>query len=126
MIVSRAKAVEAASVLGVELDTLTAESLKKAYRDAAKKCHPDHHGTALIQDWSRVSWANEVLGHWLKTHPSQDLVEAPQIVVENACRACGGTGRVPVARSSFGRPLTMMCVLCEGTGEIIRREEASE
>lgn len=127
MIVSRVKAVEAAAVLGVNLDTLTEDELKKAYRGKTKECHPDLHGTRELHLWSQVSWAYEALKHWLKTHPVQDIAELPVIRGDGVpCRACEGSGRIPIARSSFGKPLTMQCVLCEGTGEIIRKEDDSD
>lgn len=112
MIVSSAKAYEAAEVLGVELKTLTPDALRTAYRAKTKECHPDHHGTTKLQMWARVSWAKECLTHWLKHNPTPQKSEVPI----GDCRACGGTGRVKVGGGGFGAPLTMWCVMCEGTG----------
>lgn len=120
MIISPAKAAEAASVLGLDLKTLSAKELKKAYRRKAKECHPDYHGNTYIETWSRVSWANECLAHWLVHHVPQ-TVEEP--VGEGSCRACKGTGRVIVAKRGFGAPLTMSCVICKGLGTVIQDED---
>lgn len=110
MLISAAKAHDAAVALGVELDGLTPSILKRAYRDKAKECHPDHHGTKRLSQWALISWSKEALTHWLKQNPSP----APSLEA-GACRACGGTGKVQVGRS-FRSPLSMMCVLCRGTG----------
>lgn len=112
MIVSSAKAHEAAEVLGVTLDDLNDNTLKSAYRAKTKECHPDHHGMTKIQMWARVSWAKECLTHWLHSNPPREQGEVPV----GDCRACGGTGRVKISSSGFGAPLTMWCVMCEGTG----------
>jgi DnaJ-class molecular chaperone len=122
MIVSAAKASDAADVLGVELVSLTSNALSKAYRAKTKECHPDHHGNDKLQQWSRVSWAKECLEHWLKHHPAEEHSnDEPQGVGD--CRACKGTGRVVVPQvKRFGAPLTMVCVICRGFGSIIPEE----
>ncbi len=114
MIISAAKAAEAASVLEVELNSLTSSALTSAYRNKTKECHPDHHGNAKLDQWARVSWARECLKKWLAMQPA-----AENPFVENGCRACNGSGRVAVTRTSgFAAPLSMVCVLCKGTGEL--------
>lgn len=120
MIISPAKAAEAAGVLGVKLDELTHDSLKSAYKGKAKECHPDHHGNAKLEMWSKVSWANDCLKHWLQTH--RDIPHHEPEVALGDCRACGGTGRVNVVKRGFGAPLTMGCVMCRGLGSITPEE----
>lgn len=118
MIVSIAKASEAAEVLGVELKTLTPDILSKAYRKKTKDCHPDHHGSKQLQMWARVSWAKECLSRWLERNPPQS---EPELTAKGDCRACGGTGRVKVGYG-FAAELTMWCVICEGKGSVEAKE----
>lgn len=120
MIISAAKASEAAEVLGVELQGLTPTALTRAYRLKAKECHPDHHPKEL-QKWARVSWAKECLTHWIKHHPPTE--EETECVTKGDCRACGGTGRVVASKRGFGAPLTMQCVYCRGTGSVEPEED---
>jgi DnaJ-class molecular chaperone len=122
MIISKIKAAEAASILGIELDGLGEADINRAYRIQAKDCHPDHHGSEKLEQWSRVSWAKEVLSIWAKKHPPEH--EQPEPVHKGDCRGCGGTGRVPVVRrrGSFGQPLTMACVICKGLGTVVIEE----
>lgn len=123
MIISVAKANEAADALGVGLDTLTPDVLSKAYRSKAKECHPDHHGNSKLATWAKVDWAKGCLTLWLEQHPVQDLVNGEEVLVPGDCRACGGTGRVKIVGRRFGAPLTMACVLCKGLGTIIQDED---
>lgn len=124
MIISAVKAGEAAGVLGVELDGLTPDAIGQAYRKKTKECHPDHHGTTKLKQWSEVSWAKECLTHWIKQNPP---VQSSEIIGEGDCRACGGTGRVKVGTGSrFGKPLTMQCVICQGEGSVTPKENDSE
>lgn len=120
MIISVSKATEAAEVLDVKLENLTSKDVKRAYRDKAKECHPDHHGQKQLALWARVSWAKECLIFWLAQNPPR---EQDVTLAEDACRACGGVGRVKVAGRRFGAPLTMACVLCKGMGTIIPEED---
>lgn len=114
MIISAAKAAEAAKELGVELDTLSPDSLSKAYRTKARESHPDS-GQYDPEKWARVSWSKEVLVRWLERQPAE---ERQAVVAKGDCRACGGTGRVPVKRAGFGKPMTLQCVMCNGSGSI--------
>lgn len=121
MIVSVAKASEAAEVLGVKLDGLTPNTLAKAYRAKTKECHPDYHGTEKLRMWSQISWANECLKRWIAAHPKQ--CEATELIKKGDCRACAGSGRVSVARpSGFHKAMTMACIICNGLGTIIPEE----
>jgi DnaJ-class molecular chaperone len=122
VIVSAAKASEAAGVLEVELSGLTSSMVRRAYRQKAKDCHPDHHGTSKLQEWSRVSWAKEVLMCWVEKHPSEQPVY--EVAQRGDCRACEGTGRVKVVQRGFGKPLTMACVICKGLGTVILEEQS--
>lgn len=110
MIISAAKAVEAAGVLGIELAGLTPDALGKAYRNKTKECHPDRHGTTRLDLWARVSWAKECLERWLEQHPPE---EQPDVAIGD-CRACGGTGRVKFG-NGFVKAI-MWCIMCDGTG----------
>jgi DnaJ-class molecular chaperone len=114
MLISPAKAHEAAEALNVGLDSLTTSTLNRAFRAKAKLCHPDYHGTKKLYLWARISWAKECLIRWLEQNPTTE--ERPGFKPGD-CRACGGSGRVTVGKS-FGRPLTMMCVLCRGQGTV--------
>jgi DnaJ-class molecular chaperone len=123
MIISAAKAHEAAEVLGVELTGLTPRALGQAYRSKAKDCHPDHHGSTQLGLWARVSWAKECLERWVAAHPKDPPVEAA-VALRGGCRACDGTGRVTVPQAKrFGPPLTMSCVICRGLGTVIPDED---
>lgn len=124
MIIPRTKALEAAEVLGIELDGLDGLALQKAYRHKAKKCHPDHHGSDKLVEWSKVSWANECLKAWVEHNPPIQVEQEP--IGGGDCRACLGTGRVVVAKRTFGPPLTMMCVVCRGLGTVIPEENDSD
>lgn len=124
MIISAAKASEAADVLEVELNSLTSSALGKAYRQKAKECHPDHHGPDKLSTWARVDWANSALKNWLEQHP--DPHPSQEITNTGDCRACGGTGRIKVSPKGFGTGLTMQCMMCKGLGTVIPEENDSE
>lgn len=127
MIISAAKSAEAATVLGVELESLTPDKLSKAYRAKAKDCHPDKHGAEKLNDWARISWANDCLRHWLKSRPPIiEPSESSAIIRGDACLTCGGTGRVNVRKRGFGTPLPMQCVMCRGSGELSVEENDSD
>jgi DnaJ-class molecular chaperone len=113
MLVTEAKAQQAADILGVELETLDTDGLGAAYREASKLCHPDS-GTNNPEQWARISWAKECLTRWFEKRPKQ----APTVMSEGNCRACSGTGRVDVGQRSFGKAVTLMCVMCNGSGTL--------
>lgn len=123
MIVSVAKAQEAAEVLGITtLDGLTTETVNRAFRDKAKGCHPDHHGITQLEQWSKVSWAKEVLCGWVEKHPP----EQTEINDGETCRNCQGEGRIKVRSSGFGKPLTVQCSICRGNGTISKEENDAD
>lgn len=118
MIISPAKAADAASVLGVSLEDLSADKLSTAYRSLAKEGHPDAQGDREL--WARISWAKECLTHWLAKQPKPE--DQAQSGVK--CRICGGSGRVQAGRANrFGMVLTMQCTSCRGLGEVFPEED---
>lgn len=121
MIISPAKAAEAASILCVELETLTQDELTRVYRDKAKGCHPDQNGSDKLELWSRVSWAKECLAHWLQQRPPATLDD--RVALGPTCQKCNGSGRVKVVGRRFGTPLTMMCTVCRGVGTLEPEED---
>lgn len=115
MIISAAKAQEAAKELGVELEGLNPDSLSKAYRTLSREHHPDvARDLYNPEKWARISWAKEVLVRWLE----RAVVEASKEIPKGDCRACGGAGRITVKRAGFGKPMTLQCVMCQGTGDV--------
>lgn len=126
MIISSARAMEAAELLDVPLEGLRASKVKDAFRAKAKDCHPDHHGTEKLQQWARISWAKEALLHWVAKHPPSAPEEESLVSSRGDCRACDGTGRVKVVQRGFGKPLTMSCVICRGMGTVLVEENDSD
>jgi DnaJ-class molecular chaperone len=124
MIVSLDKAKKAASILGLQLPELTELQVARAFREMAKECHPDQHGYGKLEEWSNISWAKEVLTHWVKKHPADEGKAA--IFKGGDCLNCLGTGRVKVRKSGFGIPLTVQCAACRGLGTIINEENDSD
>lgn len=118
MIISSAKAAEAASVLGVELAGLTLEDVTRAYRSKAKECHPDklEQGAPTSIEWARLSWAKECLAHWLQNRPQQ--TSDSRVAPGPQCLRCKGAGRLKVPGRSFGVVLNIMCDTCRGTGTL--------
>lgn len=114
--ITTAKAAQAASILDVSLEGLTSDMLGSAYRVKAKACHPDHHGQSCMEQWSRVSWANECLKLWLAR--PQTYTAPPTLPKGPDCLRCGGTGRIAMKRRGFGAPTTMACVNCRGVGSV--------
>ena len=118
MIINAAKASEAAKILGVELDSLTPNVLSGAYRQAAAAAHPDAACENYdAQRWASVSWAKEVLIRWLERREKEEPAAHA-----DKCRACDGLGRIPVSRATFGKPMTMLCVMCKGNGVLGDRD----
>lgn len=120
MIINTAKATEAAKILDVELDALTLDGLTKAYRTKARDHHPDSADKYDAEAWARTSWAKEVLVRWIEQGFAKTAVASGSVENLGSCRSCGGTGRVAVTKPrGFGqRPVTMMCVMCNGSGEM--------
>lgn len=112
MIISAAKASQAAEILGLSLQGLSPEMLSRAYRTKSKDCHPDSNHDPEM--WAKVSWAKECLLHWLESR--ERLATDTSTEVEGSCRACGGGGRIKLTSSGFGNGLTKMCLMCNGSG----------
>jgi hypothetical protein len=113
MIISAAKASQAAEILGVEIETLDAAILGKAFRIKAKGIHPDV-ATYDAAKWAELEWAKECLKRWLERAPPPAQSEPEK----GDCTACGGVGRIPVKSSGFGKPMTVQCVMCLGSGAV--------
>lgn len=112
--IMHSKAFDAATQLGLELDSFTADDLKKIYRDKAKECHPDHHGADKLHDWASLSWANDCLTLWLKEQGKvPHKAHAPEVSLGD-CPTCKGTGRVNVGKGFT--PLNIRCFVCSGAG----------
>lgn len=118
MIISPVKALQAATILGVELGTLTQDELTRAFREKAKCCHPDKLGpdTPASPEWAEISWAKECLAHWLQHRPAAPPDD--RVALGPQCHKCNGSGRVKVVGRRFGAPLTMMCTVCRGAGTL--------
>lgn len=112
MYVNAAKATEACEVLAIDLEGLTAEGLKAAYRDAAKANHPDT-GEYDAAKWAKIGWSKDVLERWLVLRAQANSPETPG--VRGDCRACAGKGFIQ-RRNGFNFGPRMMCVMCGGTG----------
>lgn len=117
MIVNSSKAAQAATILGVELNGLTADALTRAYRTKAKDAHPDSADNYDVRVWADVSWAKEVLVRWLE---SCGATQMDAIQDAGDCRSCNGSGRVAVGKPTGfkAKPVTLMCVMCNGSGRM--------
>ena len=122
MIISPIKAQQALEIFGLAREELTEEAMKRVYRAKAKECHPDKHGTDRLQEWSRLDWAKTILTELLKQSPPPAAEPVASPVTVGDCRACGGSGRVPINKGF--RPMTMQCVMCEGQGTIVPKEKS--
>lgn len=119
MIISVAKANQAAEILGVELATLDTAGLKAAWRTISKTLHPDAAREAFSQEaWAKADWAHTVLKGWLDNHPA--AAPAENVLTKGDCLACGGSGRIAVGKpKGFGaKPVTVQCVMCAGSGTV--------
>lgn len=112
--ITHAKALEAATALELDLDLVLEQGVvTAAFRQESKKCHPDS-GKHDAARWSRISWARDTLTEWLK-RPGD--LPGKAAALRGTCKACQGTGRV-TGRSG----LKMFCVLCNGTGNAVKRD----
>lgn len=119
MTVTRAKALEAASVLRIQLDDATEAMVKTAFRSMALTAHPDQGGS--VEAYARVDWAKEVLNRWLKAQAT--VTDTPGLTPDK-CKPCGGRGSV-VIRRGFGT-LTITCGLCRGSGDATYDHDRSD
>lgn len=110
MIVTRAKAEEAALLLGLSLDGLTGDAIGPAYRTAAKDTHPDAGGKP--EDFARVDWAKHALLEWLK---KPEASRAPRHV-SRPCDNCKGKGFIQTMQG-FKMGPRKQCQPCRGTGD---------
>lgn len=107
MLISRDKAQAAADLLGVKLEGLTTSALGRAFRSRAARYHPDTALNFNADRWQAICEAKRDLLTWLDKNP-------PASAPANACRACGGAGRVRVARGF--KVTTVQCIMCHGAG----------
>lgn len=123
MLVNRAKAEEAAEILGLApLDhhVVNVDRVKAAYKEMAKTAHPDAGGSA--EAFARVDWAKHALIAWLGKNPARE----PEMPVKgDPCPVCTGTGRVKV-QNGFKSALTRLCQMCQGTGEVMDIDRKGE
>lgn len=123
MLVNRAKAEEAAEILGLyplEHHVVNVERVNAAYKEKVKVAHPDAGGSA--EAFARVDWAKHALIAWLGKNPARQ----PEMPVKgDSCPVCAGTGRVK-SQNGFKSALTRMCLQCQGTGEVMDIDRAGE
>ena len=113
MIITRAKAEEAASVFGFKLDGILAEDLIiAAYRTEAKKAHPDAGGSP--EAFARVDWAKHALLAWIEQEGAQ--IEAPTLQKQK-CHKCSGLGFTQ-AHVGFRKGARRVCTRCHGSGDL--------
>lgn len=111
MIVSRARAEEAASVFGFDISSglLDEQQVNAAYRTEARKAHPDMGGSN--EAFARVDWAKHVLLAWLAKR------DGPAAKAEAVnCTRCDGRGFIQRQRG-FGKGARVQCPKCDGTGD---------
>lgn len=121
MIVSHKMAVEAAATLGgLDLDTLSEPVLTKVFRDLAKSLHPDKGGDAAA--FVEADRAKCVLLKWLERRAPDE--PASTAISSTQCPMCRGTGKRTLRRGF--RTMTMMCGTCRGHGELVPTEKVEE
>lgn len=123
MLVNRAKAEEAAEILGlapIKHHVLNVDAVKAAYKELAKTTHPDAGGS--VEAFARVDWAKHALIAWLGRNPAK-LNDMP--VKGDPCPVCGGAGRVRM-QNGFKSALTRLCQHCQGTGEVLDIDRKGE
>jgi hypothetical protein len=94
-IIPLSAAQEAATLLGLQLDGLTPEAVKEAFRGAVRAAHPDAGGSTVTaaDDLVLAATARSALLRWLDGLP------------EDSCPACRGAGWVR-ANSLTAKPCT--------------------
>lgn len=118
MIVTRAKAEEAAGVLLLDLnDNVQDYNVVAAYRYLARKAHPDMPG-GNVEAFARVDWAKQVLLAWLARDTS-----VVQLRKED-CTNCLGTGRVKIMHGF--KTMQVLCGMCKGSGDAQLDKEKEE
>jgi DnaJ-class molecular chaperone len=114
MLVSKAQAQAAATLLGVELEGLDTPTLGLAFRKHAARYHPDTALKFSADKWAAFCQAKRTLLGWLEKN------QPPPVAPANACPACEGRGRILVskARGFEKKPVTVMCGHCNGAGTL--------
>lgn len=116
--VTAAQARAAAEVFDMDLEDVSEDSVSRAYRLAAKACHPDS-GNYNPARWAAIRQSKEVLGVWIKAREAARGNGAAR----GGCRACGGSGFVQKRSAhGFGAGPRFMCVMCNGSGEPKKQE----
>lgn len=93
----------AAKLLRVALDTMTAEGVRAASREAFRRHHPDTGSEELDGGLEKIKLARRVL--------MEELEERASVEV---CRKCGGSGELVYRKK-------VTCPTCQGSGEVRRR-----
>lgn len=106
MRVKRTLAQDAARVLGVELEGLSVEQLRLAYRAKAKAAHPDAGGDP--DDFLKLGHARDILARWVADPPPPPKPEL------EPCMSCSGKGFI--LRQRGWRGLRSQCPMCKGRG----------
>lgn len=119
MIVTQQMAEKAAEQLDLGLFGLSEASVRIAFREAAKRMHPDKGGT--MDEFVQLDRAKEVLLRWINRPMAEPVDPA---IASDKCQPCKGTGR-RVLRRGF-RSMTMVCGSCRGTGERVPPEKVEE
>lgn len=120
MIVNRKMAEEAMArleIVGIDLDQLTIEWVKGAYRVAVQYSHPDKGGS--VEDFAAVDRAKHVLLEWLGKEQPARPVHKPDV-----CPRCDGRGFV--AQQRAWRAMRMQCPRCRGAGDLDTEHEESQ
>lgn len=101
-------AADARALLGLVDVTLTEDTVKQAFREAAKTAHPDAGGDGAA--FANIDRAKCILLEFLKRNP-----EPAAPYKREDCPNCGGSGRIRIRRG-FG-VLTIVCGRCKGSGD---------
>lgn len=118
MIVTRAKAEEAAAIFGFDISSglLDEQQIIAAYRTEARKVHPDAGGTA--EAFARVDWAKHVLVAWLQ---KRDGPKHEELSLKK-CPNCDGRGFIQ-KHMGFKKGARVQCLRCAGTGDAAYEHE---
>ena len=110
MIISKAQVEAAQLVMGLDGQELCAANISEAYRNLARKHHPDVGGDA--SQFVALDRAKCLLLHWISQAPAT----RPVSYRKPDCPNCKGLGRILIRRH-FGGVLPIMCGRCKGSGD---------